>query len=75
MINIKNVTSKQVIKIMKKLWFIEFHKKWSHIQMKKWFYRITIPDHWNKTLNIKTLYSIIKQSNLTIDEFLENIDE
>jgi len=69
--NIHNIKSKDILKFMLSNWFHINHQKWSHIQLKKWNLRITIPNHWNKILNIKTVLSIFKQSWIDKDEFLK----
>ena len=67
--NIHNTNAKDVLKFMLKQWFTISHQKGSHVQLKKWSLRITIPHHGNKTLNIKTLLSIFRQSWIDKDDF------
>jgi predicted RNA binding protein YcfA (HicA-like mRNA interferase family) len=69
--NIHNVKSKDILKFMLQNWFKISHQKWSHIQLKKWIFKITIPNHWSKTLNIKTTLSIFRQSWIDKNDFLE----
>ena len=67
--NINNLNSKQVLNFLLKNWFEIHHQKWSHIQLKKWSLRVTIPNHWNKILNIRTVYSILRQSWFIREDF------
>ena len=69
--NIHNIKSKDILKFMLSKWFHINHQKWSHVQLRKWNLRITIPNHWNKILNIKTVLSIFKQSWIDKNEFLK----
>jgi len=70
--NLKNLTAKQIVNFLKKIWFEITHQEWSHVQMKRWFLRVTIPQHSKKALNIKTVYSIIRQANITKED-LQNL--
>ncbi|MCH2188266.1 type II toxin-antitoxin system HicA family toxin [Candidatus Gracilibacteria bacterium] len=69
--NIHNITSKQVLKYMLAEGFEISHQKGSHVQLKKGSTRITIPDHGNKILNIKTILSILKQAGVDKNDFLK----
>ena len=68
--NIHNISSKEIISFLIKNWFEIHHQKWSHIQLKKWTLKVTIPNHQTKILNIKTILSIFKQSWISKDEYL-----
>ena len=68
--NIHNVKSRDILKFMICNWFEINYQKWSHIQLRKKSLRITIPNHWNKILNIKTVLSIFKQSWIDKEDFL-----
>lgn len=68
--NIHNISCNHVLNFLLKNWFTIFHRKWSHVQLKKWNLRVTVPDHWSRELNIKTALSIVKQSWLPKSEFL-----
>ncbi len=70
--NIHNIRSKDILNYMLKNWFEVCNQKWSHVQLKNWNFKITIPNHWNKTLNIKTVLSIFRQSWIDKKYFLEN---
>ena len=63
--NIHNITCDDVLSILFMKWFKISHQKWSHIQLKKDDLRVTVPNHWSKTLNIRTVFSILKQSWLS----------
>lgn len=67
------IPSSLVIKVLKRIGFYEFHQSGSHIQFRhpiKKNLRVTIPFH-RKELTPKTLKSIIKQADLTVDKFIE----
>lgn len=68
--NIYNIKSKDILKFLLNNWFEISHQKWSHIQLKKWTLKVTIPNHPNKSLNIKTIISIFKQSWTDKNSFL-----
>lgn len=62
--------SKQVIKVLEKAGFAFARQKGSHAMYVKENLGVTIPIH-NKELKKGTLKSIIKQSGMTVDEFVE----
>ncbi|MBI2635156.1 MAG: type II toxin-antitoxin system HicA family toxin [Parcubacteria group bacterium] len=73
MSKLPRIPSSLVIRALKRARFYEFHQSGSHIQLRhldKKNLRITIPFH-RKDLTPKTLRSIIKQSGLTVDEFIK----
>lgn len=59
-----------VIKVLQKAGFMEHRQRGSHKIFKKGSLRITVPVH-SRDLKKGTLYSIIEQSGLTVDEFIE----
>jgi predicted RNA binding protein YcfA (HicA-like mRNA interferase family) len=62
-----------VIKAFKRAHFNEYHRSGSHIQFRhldNLALRITIPFH-KKDLSPKTLKSILKQANLTVEQFID----
>jgi len=69
--NIHNITAKDILKFLLNNWFEVSNQKWSHIQLKKWTLKVTIPNHVWKTLNIKTIISIFKQSWIDKNIFLD----
>lgn len=62
--------SSDVIKAIQKAGFIEQRQRGSHKIFKKGDLRITVPVH-SRDLKRGTLHSIIEQSGLTVDEFME----
>lgn len=64
------IKPREIIKVLKKLDFIEVRQKGSHIQMKKGNLLVTIPFH-NKDLNTTTLKSILRQAKISVDELIE----
>jgi len=64
------VKPRKVIKVLKGLGFIEIRKKGSHIQLKKGNLLVTVPFH-NRDLNKSTLASILRQAQLTAQEFVD----
>ncbi|MBI4671250.1 MAG: type II toxin-antitoxin system HicA family toxin [Chloroflexi bacterium] len=67
------VSGKQVIRALRRVGFEEFDQSGSHVYLHRWTgdrwsERVTVPIHGNKTLKLKTLKSIPKQANLTVEE-------
>lgn len=62
--------SSEVIKAILRAGFIEHRQRGSHKIFKKGSLRVTVPVH-SRDLKRGTLYSIIEQSGLTVDEFME----
>ena len=72
MSKLPRIPSLLVIRALKRARFYEYHQSGSHIQLRRPDnpnLRITIPFH-KKDLSPKTLKSIIKQAEMTIEEFL-----
>lgn len=63
---------REVIKILRKIGFEEERSKGSHIQFFKGEVRVTIAIH-NKDVRKGTLVNIIRQSGLSIEEFIKLI--
>ncbi|MDT7808638.1 MAG: hypothetical protein QOJ70_2451 [Acidobacteriota bacterium] len=61
---------KQVIKALERGGFYIHHTSGSHYILKKEKLRVTVPYH-NKDLKPRTLASIIEQTGLTVEEFLD----
>jgi predicted RNA binding protein YcfA (HicA-like mRNA interferase family) len=61
---------KKVIKALERAGFSIHHTSGSHYILKKEKLRVTVPYH-NKDLKTRTLASIIEQSGLTVEEFLD----
>lgn len=60
---------KQVINVLERIGFIKERSKGSHIQFFKGSIRVTVSMH-NKDVRRGTLLNIIRQANLTIEEFI-----
>ncbi len=66
------IKPKELIKILNKIGFEEERSKRSHIQFYKGKARVTVSVH-NKDIRKGTLINIIRQANLTIEEFIKLI--
>ena len=64
------VKPKQILKVLKRMDFIEGRRKGSHIQFKKGNLLVTVPMH-SKDLNPNTLKSILRQSKITVEELTD----
>ncbi|TAH48536.1 MAG: type II toxin-antitoxin system HicA family toxin [Chloroflexota bacterium] len=69
------VSGKQVVRALKHVGFEEFDHSGSHVYLHKWVgdrwsERVTVPVHGNKILKLKTLKSILKQANLSVDDLI-----
>jgi predicted RNA binding protein YcfA (HicA-like mRNA interferase family) len=62
--------SKDIIRALHKIGFIEHRQRGSHKIFKKDKLRVTLPIH-SKDLKKGTIHSIIEQIELTLEEFLE----
>jgi predicted RNA binding protein YcfA (HicA-like mRNA interferase family) len=67
---LRKVSGRNCVKALSKAGFYVVRQKGSHIVMRKDnpFHQIVVPDH--KELDRGTLRAIIKQSSLSIDEFI-----
>ena len=70
--NIHNIKSSDILKFLINSWFIISNKRWSHVQLKKWTLKVTVPNHWSKILNIKTVMNIFKQSWIDKNKYLNS---
>ena len=72
---LKILSGKKVISTLEKLGFVQVRQKGSHVILKKIIDNqdigCVVPLH--KEVAIGTLKSILKQANLTANEFIENI--
>ncbi len=68
------VTGNQVVRALKQAGFEVFDQSGSHVCLHRWtgerFTNRTVPVHAGKTLKFKTLNSILKQADLTVEELL-----
>ena len=60
---------RQVVRALEKAGFYQVRQRGSHLQLKKGNLLVTIPMHAGD-LNPGTLRSIIRQAQMTMDEFL-----
>jgi len=60
--------SRQVIAVLEKAGFRQVRQRGSHIQFKRGNLLVTVPNH-SGDLNPQVLKSIIRQSQMTLDEF------
>lgn len=73
MVKLPRIPSALVIRALKRARFYEYHRSGSHIQLRypnNSNLRVTIPFQ-RKDLTPKTLKSILKQADITIDEFID----
>ena len=70
--SIHNIASKIILKFLAKEGFEVNHQKGSHVQLRKDNLLVTVPDHGNKILKVKTTLSILKQAQIDKKYFLEN---
>lgn len=68
--------AKELLKILKKSGFYEYHQAGSHIQMKHLDgRRTTVPYHPSTEIRRKTLKGIIDDLEVTVEEFIEIVRE
>lgn len=68
--------AKELLKILKKVGFAEYHQSGSHIQMKHSDgRRTTVPYHPSFEIRRKTLKGIIDDLDITVEEFIEIVRE
>lgn len=65
----RDISGSEVVKALRRLGFEVTRQEGSHIRMSKGGCHVTVPNH--KALLPKTLQSILKQANITREEFLE----
>jgi predicted RNA binding protein YcfA (HicA-like mRNA interferase family) len=70
------VSRKQVIRALRKKEYEVFNIRGSHHYLHRWEGDrwspiVTVPVHGNKILKLKTLGSILKQADLSVEEFIE----
>ena len=67
------IPSALALRALKRAHFYEFHQSGSHVQLRHPNHphlRVTIPFH-RRDITPKTLRSIIRQAEITVDEFLK----
>ena len=66
------VTAKEIIKALEKIGFQAVRQKGSHVRMKHEDSRImTVPVHKGKTIGKGSLRKILRDAELTVEEFVE----
>jgi predicted RNA binding protein YcfA (HicA-like mRNA interferase family) len=66
------IKSQELIRVLKRLGFFEFHRVGSHAQFKHSDgRRITVPIHSGKDINKKTLKGIINDLDISVEEFIK----
>lgn len=67
------MTAREVVQKLKRAGFMEWRQSGSHLSMyrEKDGKALTIPIHFKKDIPIGTLRAIIKESGMTVEEFLE----
>jgi predicted RNA binding protein YcfA (HicA-like mRNA interferase family) len=64
------LTAKEIIRALNKAGFYSISQKDSHIKLKNNSRRIIVPFHKGKIIPPKTFKGIIKDSGLTLEEFV-----
>jgi predicted RNA binding protein YcfA (HicA-like mRNA interferase family) len=67
------LTAKETIRALNKAGFYSVSQKGSHVKLKNDNRRIIVPFHAGKIIPPKTFKGIIKDSGLTIEEFIKFI--
>ncbi len=67
----RDVSGPEAVKALRRLGFIVTRQDGSHIRLSKGGLHVTVPNH--RTLLPKTLQSILRQANITVEEFVENL--
>jgi len=66
------VKSKEMVKVLRKMGFLKFHQVGSHAQFKHQDgRRTTVPIHSGKEITRGTLKAILKDINISVEEFIE----
>ena len=67
------ITSKEVIRALKRAGFAEWRQRGSHLHLKRLSdnTRVTIPVHRGRTIPPGTLRGIIRDAGLTVEEFVD----
>ncbi len=66
------VKSKEMVKVLRKMGFLKFHQVGSHAQFKHQDgRRTTVPIHSGKEITRGMLKAILKDINISVEEFIE----
>ena len=63
------IKASELVDKLKKLWFKWPFPWWRHMFMVKWSQRIPFPQHWWKDISRWVVQCIIKQINISVDEW------
>ncbi len=68
-----NLKAKQLVRVLEKIGFVVVRQKGSHVILvnEKSKLRTVVPVHTGETIRKSLLMEIIKQVNLTVENFLE----
>ncbi len=76
MSRLPRISGKDTIQKLKGLGFEVFDQSGSHVYLHKWdaeqnnwSQRVTVPVHGNKTLKLGTLKSILRQAEVSVEQF------
>ena len=71
------ISGKDVVRKLKEFGFEVFDQSGSHVYLHKWdaeesnwYQRVTVPVHGNKILKLGTLKSILRQSEISVEQFV-----
>ncbi len=65
----RDVSGSDLVKALRRLGFTQRRQEGSHIRLIKGPLKVTVPNH--KTILPKTLQNVLRQANVTVEEFLE----
>ena len=76
MARLPRVSGKRVVRALRKRGYEVFNVRGSHHYLHRWEDDrwspiVTVPVHGNKILKLKTLKNILKQADLSVEEFIE----
>jgi len=67
----RDVSGPEAVKALRRLGFMVTRQDGSHIRLSKGGLHVTVPNH--RTLLPKTLQSVLRQANITVEKFVENL--
>jgi predicted RNA binding protein YcfA (HicA-like mRNA interferase family) len=67
----RDVSGPEAVKALRRLGFMVTRQDGSHIRLSSGGLHVTVPNH--RTLLPKTLQSILRQANITVEEFREKL--
>jgi predicted RNA binding protein YcfA (HicA-like mRNA interferase family) len=66
-----SLTAKKVVRALKRAGFVEDRQKGSHLVLIRDSARTVVPMHSGRTIKESLLRSIVREAQLTVDEFIE----